>query len=481
MCKRIVIVCLLILFAFALNAQLVLQKSWQDSLCCVDSVFKQPLKLHRKSDTLIVVQSINGGVQSWNYNLVTGQLMSHDRCSIPTLLTATSNLNRGYFFAVQDSLLGFTILDSSDSTVQLNVSFQNSCTISDLFSFSDEETTYLVALSSGADTLWCWERNHGQWLSNVAQSFLIPVSYTRHTDLICRYLGEGILALLVPGLPIYTLSLNGVNSSTWINQLPLPMDSQSVGFVMLMEENPCFVVLQGSDSLKLYNFNSAQLSWELTHVYKLPSSLNVCSDCVSEIQCFSVGDEIYITVSLGQSVLSLLRLYDATLPQYPLQEIVRYELGFEAAEGFSSTDNYRYSTAFTYGPDTTEWSMVRASVANVQVIAGSQSLMMRLPNSAASVDPVAVQCYDIYHVTRIGFTAYAYPAANVMLRLECSVDGGLSFPYVLDYALNSSHQRYDMTLPVEQDSVRVRFTMLRQNEFSSVAVIGIDSLCFYGV
>ena len=173
----------------------------------------------------------------------------------------------------------------------------------------------------------------------------------------------------------------------------------------------------------------------------------------------------------------------------PIDELI-HSVGFEVAEGFTSTSTYNNTTPAYFGPEGQQWGTIHGTVmngtTNNPAIAGSQSLQMRFYGSTSSatygVMGYTYTNFDIHNVTKVEFDAKS--TGGLLLRASFSYDGGETFGGDTVFTPSSDSQRftYFITDSGQYYSVRVKFAVELPDEAPTSTVrLTIDAVDFYGV
>ena len=171
----------------------------------------------------------------------------------------------------------------------------------------------------------------------------------------------------------------------------------------------------------------------------------------------------------------------------PIDELI-LSVGFEASEGFTTSQTYNNDNPAYFGPDGQQWGTIHGTVTTTDAMVGQQSMQMRYYGSTASSNThighigYAYTNFDVHNVTKVEFDAKS--TGDLRLRASFSHNGGESFEGDSVFVVSSSAQRftYFITDSGEYYSVRVKFAVeLPDPEPTSTVRLTIDTVDFYGV
>ena len=208
-------------------------------------------------------------------------------------------------------------------------------------------------------------------------------------------------------------------------------------------------------------------------IYNQPIILNVPGTYIVKAYAFLEG--------WGASDITT-ATYTVVAPELPSIDTIIYTVGFEAAEGFVTSNNYQNAAPVFTGPEGHQWGTVYGTPTTTDHLCGDQSLQMRWYTSAANILGYTYTNFDLRNVTYVTFTAKQSNGLKMMVSY--SVDGGNTYvgDSIYNITTNKHNYRFNVSETGEYNFVRLKFAVaLPATAPSNTSRLTIDSVVVFGV
>lgn len=277
-----------------------------------------------------------------------------------------------------------------------------------------------------------------------------------------------------------TLVANYVTEATVLDDLPFVTLSDDLALRSGYESYAGQYYLPSGYSLVEYGFlvskSADQLTLESLGVTIAQSSnQNSYNEFVTSfVEAAYRSVRAYLVVKDGSEAIQ--KYYSETYFRNPAAgEMIVYQTGFEAAEGFTASTNY--STSYVLGPSGQQWSFYYGTSSTTSPLIGAQSAQMRWYTTAPGNLGYVKSNFSFNDVTDVKF--YASSTANLKVQLSYSTDD-ISYVGEQIFELTTSSTQY--TYSVNQSNVYIKFEVVLPDPIpAETSRVYIDGIQVYGV